>query len=161
MITGLHDIEPLWNLLWADGDIAFVNAWVDLHSWWVWLIQLAVILLVNEPYNSTDAKQNILVTLLSWFIASPLMKPALWATEWLWLPTWLYFLLQPEDFVDADGKVLPGFPSLFARTRDMFKMHFFNPAPFRSNLDRENLTLEFNDFFIFPLAIIVEFLRSD
>jgi hypothetical protein len=38
IILGLLDIAPLWNFLWEDGDTSFIDAWIDLQAWWVWLI---------------------------------------------------------------------------------------------------------------------------
>ena len=83
------------------------------------------------------------------------MGPAKVAWEWLWLPTWVWFSLQPEDFIDTDGNVLDGFPQLIARTRDMLNILGFMPAPFLANQDGEDLTLEETNFVFTWLYMIL------
>lgn len=92
---------------------------------------------------------------LSYFLLGPFMLPAIMSWFWLWIPIMFWFNLQPEDFVDTDGKVLPGFPTLVARTRDMLKMLLFDPIPFLSNPEAEDLTLEFSDFVMGYIHIMV------
>lgn len=93
---------------------------------------------------------------LSYWLLGPFMGPSIMAWFWLWIPVGLWFALQPEDFLDEDGKVLHGFPTLVARTRDLLAMLFFNTAPFLANTgpDAVELTLEGYDFILGFFIII-------
>jgi len=77
-----------------------------------------------------------------------------------WIPAYFWLLLWPESFVDDEGYVLPGWPSVIARTRDMIAMLWWSYKPFMSNPAGENLKLEANDILWMLLITWCDYLLS-
>ena len=153
----LIDGEPLWNFLWADGDASFVDFWIDIQSWYVWLVQKSVIGLNKKAFDVENSSDLATVSVLSYYLLGPFMLPSIMAWWFLWFPVALYFLAKPEDFADEDGKVLPGFPTLVARTRDLLSMLLFTNGPFLAHTgpDAELTPLVLTDFIVGIVYILL------
>jgi len=53
MFIMLVDGDPVWSFLWADGDVSLIDFWIDIQSWYVWLVQKSVIGINKKAFDVT------------------------------------------------------------------------------------------------------------
>ena len=100
----------------------------------------------KEKFDLNNAEHRFSLTMGCYYLFSAFLNPAKYMVFWFALPTYMWFEEYPEDFIDSEGHVLPGWPEAVARVRDLMRMLVLDYDPFMRNMDGLELTLSKEDF---------------